>query len=340
MNYRDVVVIGAGQSGLAVGYFLRRTGLSFTLLDGEPGPGGAWRHVWDSLRLFSPAQWSSLPGWQMPSSGEEYPTVAHVVEYLRRYEERYQLPVERPVEVIAVASAPDGLVVHTNSGDWKAGAVVSATGTWRAPVIPDYPGLDSFKGVQIHSAQYGSPETFRGLRVLVVGGGNSAAQILAEVSLVADTAWAVQEPPQFLPDNVDGRVLFQRATERWNALQSGRPVETRPPGLASIVMVPPVREARSRGVYYHPRFINHFDEAGVVWTDNSQTLIDAIIWCTGFKPVLSHLDSLGVVQSNGQVDVTGTRARDEERLWLVGYGEWTGFASATLIGVMRGARQT
>lgn len=252
MNYRDVVVIGAGQSGLAVGYFLRRTGLSFTLLDGGPEPGGAWRHAWRSLRLFSPAQWSSLPGWQMPPSGEEYPPARNVVEYLSRYEERYQLPVERPVEVIEVASASDGLVVHTNSGDWKAGAVVSATGTWRAPVIPRYPGLDSCKRVQIHSAEYSSPEAFRGMRVLVVGGGNSAAQILAEVSAVADTMWAVQESPQFLPDDVDGRVLFQRATERWNALQSGQPVEKPAGGLASIVMVPSVREARSRGVFDHP----------------------------------------------------------------------------------------
>lgn len=276
----------------------------------------------------------------MPASGAEYPPATHVVDYLRCYEERYQLPVERPVEVMAVTSAPGGLVVHTNAGDWKAGAVVSATGTWRAPVIPDYPGLASFKGVQMHSAQYGTPEALRGRRVLVVGGGNSAAQILAEVSLIAETAWAVQELPQFLSDDVDGRVLFQRATERWNALQSGRPVETRPAGLASIVMVPPVREARSRGVYHHPRFIHHFNEDGVVWTDNSQIPIDAIIWCTGFEPALSHLDSLGVVQSNGHVNVNGTRARDEGRLWLVGYGEWTGFASATLIGVMRSARDT
>lgn len=340
MNHRDVVVIGAGQAGLAVGYFLRRTGLSFTILDAEPGPGGSWRHGRDSLHLFSPAQWSSMPGWQMPASGEEYPAATHVVEYLRRYEERYQLPVERPIEVMSVTSAPDGLVVHTNSGDWKAGAIVSATGTWRATVIPNYLGLDSFKGVQIHSAEYRSPGAYRGMRVLVVGGGNSAAQILSEVSLVSDTVWAVQEPPQFLPDNVDGRVLFQRATERWNALQSGRPVEAPTGGLASIVMVPPVHEARSRGVFDHPRFIDHFTEDGVVWADNRRTSVDAVIWCTGFKPVLKHVEGLGVVKPNGRVDVLGTHARSEERLWLVGYGEWTGFASATLIGIMRSARDT
>lgn len=340
MNYRDVVVIGAGQSGLAVGYFLRRTGFSFTLLDSEPGPGGAWRHAWASLRLFSPAQWSSLPGWPMPPSGEEYPPATHVVEYLRRYEERYQLPVERPVEVMAVTSAPDGLVVHTNSGDWKAGAVISATGTWRAPVIPNYPGLDSYKGMQVHSASYDSPQRFRGMRVLFVGGGNSAAQILAEVSLHAATFWAVKEPPLFLPDDVDGRVLFQRATERWTALQAGRPVEAPTGGLASIVMIPSVREARSRGVFRHQKVISRFTSDGVIWSDNSEAVIDAIIWCTGFKPALRHLERLDVLQSDGRVEVLGTRAKSAERLWLVGYGEWAGFASATLIGVMRSARDT
>lgn len=276
----------------------------------------------------------------MPPSGEDYPSATHVVEYLTRYEERYQLPVERPIEVTAVTSVADGLMVHTSSGEWKAGAVVSATGTWRVPVIPNYPGLDSYKGLQIHSARYSNPGAFQGMRVLVVGGGNSAAQILAEVSLVSTAFWAVHEPPQFLPDDVDGRVLFQRATERWNALQSGQAVEKPAGGLASIVMVPSVREARSRGVFDHPKFIDHFTQDGVVWTDNSGTVVDVVIWCTGFTPALSHLEALGVVQANGRVAMVGTRARNEERLWLVDYGEWTGFASATLIGVMRSARDT
>ncbi len=107
-----------------------------------------------------------------------------------------------------------------------------------------------------------------------------------------------------------------------------------------IVMVPPVREARSRGVFDHPKVVDHFTEGGVVWTNNSQEVVEAIIWCTGFEPVLKHLEELGGVTPNGRVDVLGTHAKSEGRLWLVGYGEWTGFASATLIGVMRSARDT
>ena len=95
----DVAVVGAGQAGLAVGYHLRRTGLSFALLDEQEAPGGAWRHVWPSLRLFSPAAYSSLPGHPMPDTAGAAPDAAHVVEYLSRYEERYGLPVRRPVRV-------------------------------------------------------------------------------------------------------------------------------------------------------------------------------------------------------------------------------------------------
>ncbi|HEX8385893.1 MAG TPA: FAD-dependent oxidoreductase, partial [Rubricoccaceae bacterium] len=116
----DVVVVGAGQAGLAVAYGLRRTGRSFVLLDDQPGPGGAWRHAWDSLRLFSPARFSSLPGVLMAGGPDDYPTRDETVAYLAAYEARYALPVERPVRVHAVERAdgdPAGrLVVRTDRG--------------------------------------------------------------------------------------------------------------------------------------------------------------------------------------------------------------------------------
>jgi putative flavoprotein involved in K+ transport len=178
-RYADVVVIGGGQAGLAVGYHLRRTGLSFVILDAEDGPGGAWRHAWRSLRLFSPAAWSSLPGWLLTGGETTYPSRDDVLDYLARYEARYRLPVRRPVMVRSVERAEDSrLRVVTDQGDWTARTVVSATGTWRHPYIPDYPGREAFRGVQIHSSAYETPEPFTGRRVLIVGGGNSGAQIL------------------------------------------------------------------------------------------------------------------------------------------------------------------
>lgn len=337
----DVAVVGGGQSALAVGYFLRRTQRSFVLLDDQPRPGGAWLHGWDSLRLFSPSTSSSLPGWMMPRAAEGYPTRNEVIDYLTRYEQRYGLPVKRPCEVNAVTVHGDGLKVETGGSCWQARALVSATGTWRRPYVPAYPGAERFEGLQLHSADYREPQALAGKRVLIVGAGNSAAQILAELSSWADCTWVTQEVPRFLPDDVDGHVLFERATARWKAQQAGEPVDELPGGFGDIVMVPPVREARERGVLQQAvRPFVRFTRRGVVWPDGRESAVDAVIWCTGFRPALDHLRSLGVIEDDGRVAIEGTRSLRQPRLWLVGYGDWTGSASATLIGVMRSARST
>ena len=336
----DVVVIGGGQAGLAVGYFLRRSTIDYAIIDAEAGPGGAWRHGWASLRLFSPAQWSSLPGWPMPPTGPEFPHRDQVIEYLTRYESRYGLAVRRPVGVETVREDGGFLRVVSDRGDWRARVVVSATGTWSHPYVPDYPDQDRFQGVQLHSAHYQGPEPFAARAVAIVGGGNSGAQILAEVSKVARTIWVTLERPLFLPDDVDGRVLFERATERWRAQQEGRPIDLPTGGLGDIVMVPPVREARERGVLRTLPPFERFTPTGVAWPDGTDTPLDAVIWCTGFRPALDHFRELNVIEHDGRVRVEGTRSVDEPRLWLVGYGDWTGFASATLLGVMRTARST
>lgn len=336
----DVVVIGGGQSALATAYFLRRAEIDYVVLDEQPAAGGAWRHGWDSLHLFSPAQWSSLPGWMMPATADEYPPRDHVIRYLAEYEKRYAIPVQRPVRVTSVASNASGLLVTTDTGTWQAKAVVSATGTWRNPFVPAYPGLTDYDGLQLHSANYRNPARLEGKRVLVVGGGNSGAQILAELSQVCHATWVTLEEPTFLPDDVDGRVLFERATERWKAHVEGRPDSVPAGGLGDIVMVPPVREARERGVLTSVRPFVRFVNDGVIWADGTHSQVDAVIWCTGFKPALEHLQSLSVVNAAGKVDVAEGRSIVEPRLWMVGYGEWCGFASATLIGVMRSARST
>ena len=217
--------------------------------------------------------------------------------------------------------------------------MVSATGTWTRPHVPDYSGRERFRGKQVHSAFYRSPEPYAGKRFLVVGGGNSGAQILAEVSKVTGTTWVTLEEPHFLPDDVDGRVLFERATKSYRAARDGR--DTEPVGgLGGVVMVPPAKEPRERRVLRSVRPFERFVEEGAVWSNGHEEPFDAVIWCTGFRPALDHLEPLGVVGADGRVEVEGTRATAELRLWLVGYGDWTGFASATLVGVGRSARST
>lgn len=337
MKY-DVIVIGGGQSGLAVGYYLRRSGLSFLILDREEKPGGSWQHYWESLRLFSPAQWSSLPGIIMPGGGDYYPTRNETIEYIRAYERKYELPVLRPVAVTAVEKDETEFIVTTSAGDFYARVLVSATGSFGNAYTPAFPGMERFRGRILHSANYLRPESFGGQRVAVVGEGNSGAQILAEVSRVADTIWITQKEPRFLADHIDGRYLFDAASQMYQAKLQGKAYQ--PPSLGDVVMVPSVKEARGRNVLGSMRPFEKFTDTGLRWANGHEENVDAVIFCTGFKPAMAHLHGLGIITGEGRVAAMETKSIALEGLWLVGYGNWTGFASATLIGVGRSAKRT
>ncbi|MFI6039212.1 ArsO family NAD(P)H-dependent flavin-containing monooxygenase [Streptomyces sp. NPDC051315] len=336
-----VVVVGGGQAGLAAGYHLRRQGLDFTILDAGPAPGGAWQHMWDSLHLFSPADHSSLPGRLMPvQPGETYPDAAHVVDYLADYEKRYDLPVQHGTRVDAVRRDGDRLLVDADSGSWRAGAVISATGTWSRPFLPAVPGRGVFTGRQLHTVDYRRPADFSGQRVVVVGGGNSGAQIAADLALDgnAEVTWVTPRPPRFLADDIDGRALFGVATARRRALDAGRTDTGGVASLGDIVAVPPVRAARDAGPLTAQPMFSRLTATGVRWDDGRQAGVDTVIWCTGFRPALAHLAPLELRGPGGRIATEGTRSLGEPRLHLLGYGDWTGPASATLIGVGRPAR--
>ncbi|MFB8026839.1 MULTISPECIES: ArsO family NAD(P)H-dependent flavin-containing monooxygenase [unclassified Streptomyces] len=341
MTTTDVVVIGGGQAGLAAGYHLRRHNLDFVILDAQSTAGGAWQHTWDSLHLFSPAGFSSLPGRLMPTQpGQEYPDAAHVVDYLSDYEQRYSLPVHRPVEVEAVHRDGKGLLVETDAGHWSARAVISATGTWWRPFLPAVPGRGVFAGRQLHTTGYRRPSDFAGQHVVVVGGGNSGAQIAAELATHDDVGltWVTQRQPRFLADDIDGRALFDAATARRRALDKGLTDTGGVASLGDIVAVAPVRAARDAGLLKAQPMFTALTEDGVQWADGTRVQATAVIWCTGFRPALSHLAPLGLRGRRGHLDTHETRAVGEPRLHLLGYGDWTGPASATLIGVGRPAR--
>jgi putative flavoprotein involved in K+ transport len=333
----DVVVIGAGQAGLAAGYHLARAAQRFVILDAEQGPGGAWRHTWESLHLFSPARWSSLPGWLMPATSGAYPTRDEALRYLSEYEARYALPIERPVRVLSAHADGARIRIETDDAPISAGAVIAATGTWSAPVTPQFPGLEAFTGRVLHSAQYHGPSSFAGQRVLVVGGGNSGAQVFADLVAHANVSWITKDEPVFLPDDVDGQVLFDQATVRYQAIKEGR---TPPPprSLGDVVMVESVRAIRERGLLTSRRMFERLTATGVVWPDGTEERIDTLILATGFKPALSALAPLAAPDARGRLAMEGFHAAAHPRLFPLGYGDWTGFASATIVGVGRAAK--
>ena len=329
------VVVGGGQAGLAASFYLRRQGVRHVVLDAAEAPGGAWRHTWPSLRLFSPAAYSSLPGWRMPpTDGAENPDAPHVVDYLAAYEQRYDLPVRRPVHVRSVTRQDGTFVLDSDHGTWRARAVVGATGTWSRPFVPAVPGIDRFRGDQVHSARYAGPAPFAGRRVLVVGGANSGAQIAADLLPVAHVTWATLGPPRYLPDEVDGRELFRVASARLRGEGAGVG------SLGDIVAVPSVRRARDVGGLVATPMVSRLTRHGAVGADGTEHELDAVVWCTGFRPELSWLGGLDVPRRAGRVVTDGgPTVPGVPGLFLLGYGDWTGAASATLIGVGQWARR-
>lgn len=189
----DVLIIGGGQSGLATAYYVRKATDNYLVLDNQERPGGAWLHAWDSMTLFSASSFSNLPGYPMPST-PGYPSRDHVIDYLTEYERRYALPVVCPVEVTDIAYSHARFTVNNR---WSARELIGATGTWSSPFVPHYPG--TFRGTQWHSGTYPGPEPFAGTSVAVVGGGNSAAQIAAELSSCTEVTWYTRRPLVLYP---------------------------------------------------------------------------------------------------------------------------------------------
>jgi len=336
----DLIIIGGGQSALACAYFLRRSNLNYILLDNQDKCGGAWLHAWDALTLFSPSQFSSLPGWMMPKSKGEYPNREEVIGYLCEYEKRYNIPIKRPVEIIEVTKEDGIFSLGTNQSTFKSKSIIAATGTYKKPFIPAVKGREDFGGEQIHSAHFRSADDYKGKKVLIVGEGNSGAQILAEITKVTEAVWSTKADPEFLPDDVDGKVLFDMASAKYYAEQKGEPFDTGQYNLGNIVMVPAVKEARSRGVLKTKGSISEITQTGVIWEGGDEEPFDVIIWCTGFLYATDYLKGLVSLNQRGKIATLETRAKEVEGLWLVGFGGWTGFASATLIGVGRSARAT
>ncbi|MGS2616490.1 NAD(P)-binding domain-containing protein [Micromonospora sp. LZ34] len=334
----DVLVIGAGQAGLSAGYHLRRTGFTpgtgFVILDGDDGPGGAWRHRWPTLRLDRVHGFHELPGMPFPTADPDRPAAEVVSGYFAAYEREFGLPVRRPVRVRAVTSRPDGrLDVATDRGRWSSRALINATGTWTRPFWPHYPGRSLFRGRQLHTADYRGPDEFAGRRVVVVGGGTSAVQLLAEVSTVAaETTWVTRRPPDFRTGEFGpehGRAAVALVEQ---AVRAGRPPSS-VVGVTGLPLTPELRRLRERGLLDRLPVFDRITPDGVAWDDGRFVAADVILWCTGFRAALDHLAPLRLRGPGGGITMDGTRVVADERIHLIGYGP-----SASTIGANRAGR--
>ena len=343
-----VVVVGAGQAGLSAAYHLQRRGFvsaleqpaaerSYVVLDADAAPGGAWQHRWESLRMATVNGIFDLPGTPKPPIDDGEASRDAVPRYFAAYEREHAFPLLRPVRVLevrAVDDDPDGsLRVQTDAGLWRARYLMNATGTWTNPVHPHYPGQETFLGRQLHTSDYVDLEEFRGHRVAVVGGGISAVQQLEEISRVAWTAWYTRREPVFLAGEFEHETIGRDVIGRVTAdAEAGRPTGS-VVSYTGLIWTPYALAARDRGALERRPMFTAIEPHGVREADGSFTSVDTILWATGFRAALGHLDALPLRNELGGITLRGTRVAADHRIHLVGIGP-----SQSTVGANRAGR--
>jgi len=339
----DIVVIGAGQAGLSAAYHLKREGIDpgkgFVVLDDEFSPGGAWQHRWDSLTLSNVNGINDLPGMAFADAVDtgdtELQANVAIPIYYEKYEKAFGLPIIRPVRVWEVTQRNGRFIIRTNGIQFSALGLINATGSWKTPHCPRYPGWESFQGRQLHTGEYRSAEEFRGKHVIIVGGGISAVQMLGEVSQVTRTTWVTRRPPDFReyafnPDH--GREAVAMVDQR---VREGLP----PKSVVSVTglpMTPAIEKLVKKGVMDRRPMFEEITPTGVRWADGSNLEADVIFWNTGFRHSLDHLAPLGLKNPDGGIQMAGklaTQVASDPRIHLTGYGP-----SASTIGANRAGR--
>jgi putative flavoprotein involved in K+ transport len=298
---RDVVVVGGGQAGLAIGYYLKRQGRDFVIFEAADGPAAAWRDRWDSLRLFTPARRNGLPGRPFPGDPGGYPGRDAVVAYLTDYAREFDLPVELGSRVRAVRTADDGgYVVGLDDGSVRAQQVVIATGPFQVPFLPAIaerlePGV-----VSLHSTDYRRPQQIPEGPVLIVGGGNTGYQIaeeLADAGREVHLSIGARQTP--LPQRIFGRDLFDylEATRLMRTPVTSR-LGSRLQHRETLIGSSP-RAARRRGIRLQGRAAHAADRT-VTFADGSSLTPAAVIWATGFRLDHSFVE-VPVLDDDGRV---------------------------------------
>ena len=329
----DAIVIGGGQAGLASGYYLKKNGLQFLILEASGQSTGSWPLYYDSLKLFSPARLSSLPGMKMPGPATRYPLRNEVIRYLRAHAQRFDLPIRINQRVVYVEKSRKFFSIRTAAGnEYEARTIINATGSFHNPYIPAISGMENFQGEILHSSSYRSPDRFRGQRVVVVGSGNSAVQIAAELADVSHTSLAVLRPVRFMKTKILGIDLhfWIRAVglDTFPFWRFGK----KPPISGAVADLDDYRRRIQSGKPdQRPMFTSLYSE-GVVWPDGTEEPVQTVIFATGYRPNLSHLQSIGALDADGKPLQKGGISTSVPGLYYVGLEGQRSFASATLRG--------
>ncbi|HEX5088017.1 MAG TPA: NAD(P)/FAD-dependent oxidoreductase [Nocardioides sp.] len=331
----DVLVIGAGQAGLAVGHHLARRGLRFLLVDAGPELGHTWRSRWDSLRLFTPAEYDALPGMPFPAAAGTYPGKDQVADYLAAYATRFDLSVAlgtRVEHVEEVAGEPDGLFrVDTSRGTLLARQVVVATGPFQQPRVPAVDAGFAAPVSQVHSSAYRNPDQLPPGRTLVVGAGNSGLQIALELSRSREVHLAVGTRQKAVPQRPLGRDLF------WWLTRTGLITRPATSPIAAwfrkrggdLVIGTTWSDVEAAGIAVHPRLTGAAGRSATFADGSRIDDVAAVVWATGYRPAYPWLDVPGVWDG---AEVHHVRGRTRvPGLWFIGL-PWQHSRGSALLG--------
>lgn len=295
------IVIGAGQAGLAIGYYLKQFNHSFLILDKSQEAGEVWDKRYDSLFLFTPRTFSSLSGLELKGDPQDFPTKDEISQYLKVYAESFKLPIKFNSNVTSVQKINNTFSIYTEHMEYKAENIIIATGPFQKPRIPAFAKKLSKDIVQLHSSEYKNPSQLKEGNVLVVGGGNSGAQIALELSQEIETFLSTSQRLTFLPMKIRNRSIFWwfnkfgvlKATS--NSL-FGKLIQKRGDPIFGLDLKYAIRNG---DVAIKERTIGG-KENKVIFQDNTFLGVDNIIWATGFKPDYSWLNVSGVLDGKGK----------------------------------------
>ncbi|MEK4023126.1 flavin-containing monooxygenase [Sporosarcina sp. FSL W7-1283] len=299
MERYDVIIVGAGQAGIAMGYYLKQEGLSFLLIDSKERIGDTWRQRYDSLVLFTTRKYSSLPEMQMDGPPEGFPTKDEIADYLEQYVSRYDLPVHLNTKVTTIKKERGVFYIETSRGILEAKQVVIASGAFQKPFVPQVAVNKTGGPFQIHSSLYRSPKQLLKGSVLVVGGGNSGAQIAVELAHENPVTLAVSRPFKFLPLHFLGKSIFY-----WLDLigllhagintKRGKWFSKQHDPIFGSELKALMKEGR---VCVKPRVVK-VEGNEVSFEDHSVQNFENIIWSTGFIPFYDWIQIDGAISEN------------------------------------------